>query len=281
MSIALTMICRNSAATIRKAVLSALPLVHEAIIVDTGSTDDTLKELKAIKLAATKPVHILREKWVDSFSVPRNKALEFARSRGIDFAFVLDADEEFICDPAFILELRLKICKRDSYPFEGYILEVVNENEHQFTENQEGTLTSCRFFPVHENVGYRYRVHNWLCRLDNGAPILRFFSLPESIYIRHSGYTTAEIKAKKKHERTLRLLRKQLEETPDNSLMLTYLAREHFLYGEIDEFKEATKKAIASLKTEPHKPIAANCKRMLHIMLSEQKKAEAAAKESA
>ena len=58
---------------------------YEIIIVDTGSTDNTLK------IAKNHNAKIFKYKWNNDFSAARNKAMEYARG---DWVLILDADEE-------------------------------------------------------------------------------------------------------------------------------------------------------------------------------------------
>lgn len=82
--VALVMIVRNEAARIGRALASALPHVDEALVLDTGSTDDTVARALA---AGARVAHF---DWVDDFSAARNAALDAA---GADWHVVLDADE--------------------------------------------------------------------------------------------------------------------------------------------------------------------------------------------
>jgi glycosyltransferase involved in cell wall biosynthesis len=78
------MIACNEASMIRDALESVKPLVSEMIVVDTGSTDDTV----AIAEAAGAKVYPFG--WTGSFSDARNASIEHATG---DWIFILDADE--------------------------------------------------------------------------------------------------------------------------------------------------------------------------------------------
>ena len=84
--IALTMIARDEAATIRACLESLAPHVDEIVIVDTGSVDDTVAIAEQY---ADKVVHF---DWVDDFAAARQFALEQV-SEDADWIVWADADD--------------------------------------------------------------------------------------------------------------------------------------------------------------------------------------------
>jgi glycosyltransferase involved in cell wall biosynthesis len=94
-TICLNMIVKNEAAVIRRCLESVRPIIDYWVIVDTGSTDDTM----GIILDAFKdvPGELHEHPWVD-FAHNRTQALQYALhgpgggSRG-DYIFVIDADD--------------------------------------------------------------------------------------------------------------------------------------------------------------------------------------------
>jgi tetratricopeptide (TPR) repeat protein len=82
--ISLCMIVRNEEAKLARALASAAPWVGEMVVVDTGSTDQTVAIAESF---GAKVVHFT---WCDDFSAARNVALEAATGA---WALVLDADE--------------------------------------------------------------------------------------------------------------------------------------------------------------------------------------------
>lgn len=83
--ISLCMICKNEEKMLERCLNSVRDIVDEIIIVDTGSTDQTITIAK--RFAAT----IVHYKWTKDFSAARNIGLEKATGKWILF---LDADEE-------------------------------------------------------------------------------------------------------------------------------------------------------------------------------------------
>lgn len=82
--LALVMIVRNESETLARCLDSVRPHVDRLVVLDTGSTDDTV----AIARALGAEVH--ETTWTHHFAHARNRALELA---GADWHLVLDADE--------------------------------------------------------------------------------------------------------------------------------------------------------------------------------------------
>jgi len=87
--VALSMIVRNEAATLRRCLDSVRGVVQEMVIADTGSADDT----EAI--ARSYGARVVDAPWDNDFAAARNRALEGIQS---DWVLSLDADE--VLDPA-------------------------------------------------------------------------------------------------------------------------------------------------------------------------------------
>jgi glycosyltransferase involved in cell wall biosynthesis/Flp pilus assembly protein TadD len=83
-SLSLCMVVKNEASFIRTALQSALPIVDEAIVVETGSTDTTPDIARALG------AHVFEEEWPGDLGAAHNLPLEHARG---DWILVLDGDE--------------------------------------------------------------------------------------------------------------------------------------------------------------------------------------------
>ena len=178
---------------------------YEIIIVDTGSTDNTLK------IAKSHNAKIYKYKWNNDFSAARNKAMEYARG---DWVLILDADEELA--PNSYEKLKQDINKTNII---GYRLPL-------------------------ENVGSPLNGVNYVPRLFRNAPGLYFIGkIHETIYaslivvgqqwnmdqglgctkILHYGYQPDQIKIKCKIRRNLELYDDALADLPDEpSIMMNY-----------------------------------------------------------
>lgn len=83
-SLSATLIVRNEAAVLPRCLTSLAGLVDEVVVVDTGSTDDSLS------IAAAHGARTFHHPWTGDFSAARNAALDQARG---DWILYIDADE--------------------------------------------------------------------------------------------------------------------------------------------------------------------------------------------
>lgn len=95
--VCLNMIVKNEAHVIERALESVAGRFARWVIVDTGSTDDTLKILEQHRHAGDV---ITTAEWKD-FGTNREHALQVARRSGCAFVFFLDADDTVEFDPGF------------------------------------------------------------------------------------------------------------------------------------------------------------------------------------
>src|SRR5687767_8678861 len=87
MGLSLCMIVRNEAENLPQCLESVRSLVDEQIILDTGSTDDT------VAIAQSLGATVAHFPWNGSFSDARNEALRHVTQ---DWVLVLDADETLV-----------------------------------------------------------------------------------------------------------------------------------------------------------------------------------------
>src|SRR5262249_26994369 len=88
MTVAACLIVKNESQVIRRCLDSLADLVDAVVIVDTGSSDDTVAVVRGIDFAV--PIHLYQRPWVD-FAHNRNELLKLA-SPLADYLLLLDAD---------------------------------------------------------------------------------------------------------------------------------------------------------------------------------------------
>lgn len=97
--ICLNMIVKNEAARIERCLASVLPHITGAVIMDTGSTDDTVEIVRRICAQHAVPVDIWEGEF-HNFSQARNDALNAAKMYALHFGhdaiLLMDADMEFV-----------------------------------------------------------------------------------------------------------------------------------------------------------------------------------------
>jgi hypothetical protein len=100
------MVVKDEAHSLERSLTSILPAVQEVILVDTGSSDETLQ------IAGRFSVKVSRFPWRDDFSAARNFSLDLAT---LPWILVLDADEVFSTVDRIALTTLLKHSEASAY----------------------------------------------------------------------------------------------------------------------------------------------------------------------
>lgn len=196
MSLALVMIVRDEARCIARCLASAAPHVDRMIVLDTGSTDDT------VAIAEAAGAEVARFAWIDDFAAARNAALDLSDA---DWNLVLDADEWLAGGEDALAAL-------GAAPFLGEV-----RIESRF-EGVAGPETGVSWIPrlLPRGVRYEGRIHE-----QPASPLPRK-RLP--LVVGHDGYEAAQ--RLKKAGRNEALLRAELAATPNDAYLLFQLGRE-------------------------------------------------------
>ncbi len=207
--ISVCLITKNEAARLPRCLASVAAVAHEIIVVDTGSTDDT------IAVASQFGAHVLRATWNDDFSAARNVALDAA---ACEWILSIDADEWL--SPSGHRALFQAIAAPDVC---AYKVSLVNHLDG----GREDRELLTRLFRRDPRVRFKGRIHEQvtealvpLVRGGDRWPELR------SVVIEHDGYLRAVINEKQKSERNQRLLSIAVEEEPSDPYLRYKLARE-------------------------------------------------------
>ena len=205
-SVALAMIVRNEAASIAQCLDSVRPWVDHMLVLDTGSTDDT------VALAQRCGARVEHFPWVDDFAVARNRALDFADA---DWNLVLDADEVLTVGGETIAQLRA--LRPD---FVGS----VRQDNRFGASDSEGFASTWISRVLPRGVRYSGRIH------EQPQHVLTVRKL--GVHLDHTGYTPSAMVAK--DGRNAALLHRALMETPGNGYMLYQLGKDHAVYQRFD-----------------------------------------------
>ena len=210
MKISLVMIVKNEARCLARCLRSARPVVQEMIVVDTGSTDDT------VKIAGEMGAKVFHFAWNNDFSAARNFALEQAAG---DWMLVLDADET-ISDQ---LAAEIKCFVHGQHKVGR--LKIVSD----FRRNGQTLRSQCfvsRLFP--RGARFEGKIHE---QIVSTLPRVNLNGNLE-----HDGYLET-----RKSDRNVKLLLAELEREPENAYLLHQLAIEYVSL-------EAPQKALSYLQ---------------------------------
>lgn len=198
--LSLVMIAKNEEKHIARCLKSAIDIVDEIILVDTGSTDRT----KEIALSYGAKVYDF--KWINDFSAARNFSIE--KSSG-DWNLILDADEYIIndCKQA----IRGFINNNNAIGVIKRIDSFIKDGELQYSK----TFIS-RLAP--KSVFYKGKIHE---QLDSDLPRIKV-----NVEVRHDGYLETD-----KSERNLAILMDEIKENPNDPYTLFQIANTLFVSG--------------------------------------------------
>lgn len=207
------MIVRNEEDNLPKALAWGKGIVSEQIVVDTGSTDNTI--VIAEKLGAK----VYRFPWCDDFSAAKNFAIEQASGSWIAF---LDADEYFTEESSRYLPQLLNTIDNARVPVSQKPNIIASRMLHL---DDAGNVTAeniqDRVFRNRKDIRYQNKIHESLVMQD-GAGLIRLEAYT-SLTIIHTGYSDSAYKKTDKLTRNIRMLKKELENQPDNISLLSYL----------------------------------------------------------
>lgn len=212
-----TLIVKNEAKHLEECIRSVQPVADEVIVVDTGSTDDT------VAIARRMGARVSTFEWCDDFSAARNHALSLAQST---WCLWIDADERL--DPSSYGAVLSALVRPH---FGGFTIEIVNYLG-QSASGEQLVHRPCRLFRNLPDVRFEGRIHEQI------TPSLKRLGLPVALLearLLHFGYLQSEVEAKQKHERTVALLRAALEENPNDDFQQFNLANAHYTAGEFEE----------------------------------------------
>lgn len=224
------MIVKNEEKNIEKALSWGKGIVFEQIVVDTGSTDRT------IEIAKQMGAKIYQFEWIDDFAAAKNYAIEQAAGEWIAF---LDADEYLSREDAEKLPKALEKLRRTEYKGIAMAWLQLNDQGVVFSAG-----TQFRVFRNIPTLRYQGRIHETLSIKD--GKVIAYDGCGEfSIF--HTGYSKTSSKSGKKGERNMLLIKKELEEHPDDYAMMGYLADAYDSMGDKKQAREWYYKAIANM----------------------------------
>ena len=214
MKISAYWITKNEEGSILRSINSLKDAVDEIVVVDTGSTDDT------VRIARGAGARVEHFEWINDFAAARNHAIDLVSG---DIVFLLDADEWF--EPALTAKDRKQIESIFTSDPRVQVVQLVLNNL-----NDQGRIATqtAQFRVMRKLKGLRYTgsVHEFL--LFNGEK--PFAQASDKWQLTHSGYTEGLVAAKSLRNIELLEYSSEHEEDPEQRHKhQCYLVREYYL----------------------------------------------------
>lgn len=192
--LSICMIVKNESSNLGQCLDSLQALGAELIVVDTGSTDDT------VEIAQAKGAQVYHFPWISDFSAARNESLKSATGRWVMW---VDADDRL---PADEVSRILQLVQGEANRAYGFLIK--NTQDHGVTGS---VFNQIRLFPNRSTLRFEGKVHEQILPSIQAQGIeVEFLNL----IIHHTGYINDEIMAEKQN-RNLKILMEELETTPE------------------------------------------------------------------
>jgi tetratricopeptide (TPR) repeat protein len=221
-TLALCMIVRDEAALLPDCLASVAELVHEMLVVDTGSTDATAR------IAADFGARVIPFSWNNHFADARNVSIRDAQC---DWILWLDADERLRPEE----HDRVRKAVRASAPY-AYNVPILNQ------DRKNGHYSKGhRLFRNHLGIRFSGRVHE---QVSPSFP-KRKQPVPDADFtIDHLGYNLPEEALAEKQARNLRLLTLARAQDPRDAYVRFTLGQAHLIQGEFEAAEREIKAAL-------------------------------------
>ena len=235
-------IVRNEADNIVDCLKSVQGIVDAMVVVDTGSTDDT------VALAEAAGAQVVKQPWCDDFSAARNAALQHVSG---GFVLVLDADERLGPNAGSILREALQKPSFDCARLPLYNARSTDASLESVVGGMSmgPPLLLERLFRFTPDLAWQGVVHEHVTKwASKGRKIVTM----QAPIVHYGGI--AEVRERlQKSERNRHLLEQACVTEPENPTYLTYLAEDLFQAKEFDRCVEIVERAwdqIASLHSK-------------------------------
>ncbi|RLB83760.1 MAG: hypothetical protein DRH17_00980 [Deltaproteobacteria bacterium] len=212
------MIVKDEEESLPRCLSSVKDYVDEIVVVDTGSTDRT------VEIARRFGAQIYHHPWEDNFSKHRNQSISYATG---DWFMYLDADEEIVEGTGPLIREAIQNQKVDSITFEFISL---------YAGGKKSFHTQQRLFRNDRGIHFEGRIHNRIVGVKTTCLY--------PIKVLHHGYNVHHEKAKLKHERRIKILKREIEDDPQNPIHHHYLAAS---YLSVPDYEQAAQEALSAI----------------------------------
>lgn len=194
MKLSIAMIIKNEEKTLERCLKSLIPLKnkieHEIIIVDTGSTDNSLL------IAKKYTDKVFQHQWNDNFSSMRNLSISYCKG---DWILIIDADEVLENPDELISSLNAD--DLDKYN----VLSVYQKNVYSDNSSDYSMISIFRCFKNNKDFRFEGVIHE--------QPNIYSPKKLTNITLWHDGYLQQDLyTTKNRYYRNMNLLKKQLND---------------------------------------------------------------------
>lgn len=219
--LSVVMIVKDEERYLAECLQSVKEVADEIVVVDTGSTD------RSVEIARSFGAKVIHHEWTDDFAAARNVSLDHATG---DWALWIDADERLAPGQATLLKTLIAEAEHN---VGGYMVNI--RNFMQMRSNPEVCWhRACRLFRNLPSVRFTGRVHEQNMRALQSAGYVCAMS---QLVLDHVGYAAEVMAERNKHERFIRMLRREVEENRDpayRTFHLFNLANAYYTAGDLN-----------------------------------------------
>jgi glycosyltransferase involved in cell wall biosynthesis len=209
-TLSVCMIVKNEEQGLSKLLPNLVGVVDEVIIIDTGSTDNT------VNIAKQYGAKVFNFEWCDDFSKARNESLKYATK---EYILWLDGDD--YVDKMDFSKLKIHISQN---PNKGYFVRLIDFRNNTVYESMQ-----LRAFPNIKGLEFRGKIHEQIS-----------FSLEDhkidfshvDFKVEHHGYVD-EATILIKLERNYKVVLEELKVNPDDFVILMNAARTALSMGKV------------------------------------------------
>jgi GT2 family glycosyltransferase/glycosyltransferase involved in cell wall biosynthesis/SAM-dependent methyltransferase/tetratricopeptide (TPR) repeat protein len=244
------LIVKNEEQFLGQCLQSVRDIAHQIVVVDTGSTDQTVEIAKKFNAET----HFFA--WNDDFSAARNEALKYATG---DWVLSLDADEELLPE-----HRRMILEEMQSAGVMGYRLPIIDQGLEQ-----EGCSYVPRLFRNAPGLFFVGRVHEQIfSSLEVRAQEWGLENRLGRAALLHHGYRKEVVDSRSKAARNLRLLQLAVEELPDEPNLVMNLGLELIRSGQLEEGLEQYCEALRLMSVLPPRQVTPELRETLLTQLT-------------
>ena len=223
------LIVKDEARVLGRCLTSIRPIVDEIVVVDTGSSDDS------VAIPRSFGARVLHRPWDGDFSAARNFGLDHMASQWILY---IDADEYLSEGSRALVAATLA----DSVPHVAY--RVLLRARVGFTAYRE-----YRVWRNHPDIRFSGVIHESHLKAIRGVEAREGWAIGDiELLIEHDGY---EGDQSAKHERNLPLLMDQAQRDPDRSYLWDHIGRIQAALGRHDEARATWEGARERIRRHP------------------------------